>query len=106
RLGKLNGHIESGLTAQSGQQSVRTLFFYYFNDSFYGYRLDINNIGGGHIRHYRSGIAVYENNIIAFFLKGLACLCSRIIKLGGLSDDNGPAADYKNLFKVSSLWHY
>ena len=58
------------------------------------------------IGHDSGRIRVNENDLIPFFLQGLACLSSRVIKLTGLAYDNGSGTQDHNFLQIHALPTY
>ena len=102
---QLHGKVQSCLTANAGQYSIRTLIPYDFCDVFQGQRLHIDLVCNGSIRHNRGGIGVAQHHLIAFFLQSQTSLCTGVVKLCRLANDDGTGTDHQHLFDVCSLRH-
>ncbi len=97
--------IQSRLSAERGQNGLRS---FSFNNASDGFRLDgfyVGSVSEFRIRHDGGGIRIHQHHFIALFLQSFDRLSARIIKLAGLSDDNGAATDDENFFNVRSFWH-
>ena len=102
---KLHGQRQAGLAAQPGQQAVGPLLF---NDSRHGLdgqRLQVNFIGQVLIGHDGGRVAVYQHDVQPFVLEHPACLGAGIVKLCGLADNDGPAADHQHFADLLIFWH-
>ena len=87
---KLHRQIESGLSAKSRQEGVRTLFGYYFFKDFRNQWLYVGDIGHLRIRHNCGGIGIDQYHFIAFFPKGFTGLASGVVEFAGLAYNNRP----------------
>ena len=104
-FGKLHCKVKPCLTADSGNDSVRTFVSANPCDKFKGQRLHVNLVGDGGISHDGRGVGVAQNYLVALFLKGEARLSSGIVKLCRLTDNNRSRADNQDLFYISALGH-
>ena len=102
---ELHRKVESGLTADAGDYRVRALIAADTREVFERQRLHIDFIGYGSIGHYRCGVRVREDDLVALLTQGEARLGSRIVELGSLTDDYRTRADNEHLFYISSLRH-
>jgi hypothetical protein len=104
-LGNLDGGIESGLAAQGGQQGVGP---FPFNDPGHTFRGDGLDIGGGRRSPGSvmmvAGLELIKNDLIPLFLEGLDRLGPGIVEFAGLTDDDRPGADDKDLFVYLYVW--
>ena len=99
------GEVKPRLTAKPGKNCVGAFKAKYLRDVFKGQRLHIYFVGDMGVGHYRRGVRVHKYNGIALFFKGETGLCARIVKLGGLTDNDRSGADYKYFFYVGAFWH-
>ncbi|CAB0555919.1 hypothetical protein CIP107528_01329 [Corynebacterium diphtheriae] len=58
------------------------------------------------IRHDCRRIRVDQSDTKSFFFKNSARLCSGIVKLTRLSDNDWTGTDNQDVFDVIALWHY
>ena len=99
-LRQLHGQGQASLSTQRRQNAVRLLLL---DDPLHGFqcqRLNIDMIRHGLIRHNCCGIRVNENDFQALLLQCAAGLRSRIVKLRGLSDDDGPGTNHHYLLEI------
>ena len=68
-------------------------------------RLDIGAVGRVRIGHDRGRVRIDEDDAVAFRAQGLAGLCSRIVELAGLADDDRACADDQDGRDVGPLGH-
>ena len=85
---QLHGKVQTCLTAQGRKNAVWLLFQDQLLYHFYGKRLNVNTVCNIFICHDCSRIGVQKNNLQTFFLQGTASLCSCIVKLCCLADDD------------------
>ena len=97
-LVQLHGQRQAGLAAQSGQNGVGLFLFDDPLDGLRGQRLQIDLVRHGLVGHDGGGVGVAQHHVHAGFLQNAAGLGAGIVKLGGLSDDNGAGADDEYLF--------
>ena len=103
---KLHCKVKTGLTADTGNDSVGTLITEYFCHVFKGKGFHIHLIGNGGVCHNGCGVGVNQHNLVAFFFKCKTRLSACIVKFRRLTDNDRAGADYKYLFKVCSLCHF
>ena len=102
---KFGAEIEAGLAAEIGKERIRSFFG---DDLFHALcikRFDIGDVRHLGIRHDRGGIGIDKNDLITKTVESLAGLCSGIIKLTCLADDDGARADDQDLMDISTLCH-
>ena len=104
-LFQLHGKIQSGLSANSGDDSIRALKADNLCHIFQRQRFHIDLIRNCRIRHNGCRIGVTEDDLIAFLLQGEAGLRACIVKFRCLSNDDGAGADNQYLLYVSSFRH-
>ena len=105
RFGQFRRQVQAGLPAQCRQQAVGPLFGDDALDKLDVQRLDIDRIGGFRVGHDRRRVGVDQHDRDAFLAQRLAGLRPGIVKLGGLPDDNRPAADDEDFLNVWISWH-
>ena len=103
--GQVQGTVQGGLTAHSGQQGIR--FFRLDNARHRAplYRLDIGGIRHGRVGHDGGRIGIDQHNPVTLFAQGLAGLRTGIVKFTGLPDDNWAGAQNQDGLNVGSLRH-
>ncbi len=94
------------MAAEGGQQGIWPLLFDNLCHGFRGNRFNVNLVSRIRIRHYGGGVGVDEHHLIPLFLKGLARLCTGIVKFTGLTYDDGACTYNKNFFYVCTFWHF
>ena len=104
-FGELHGEVQSRLTADAGDYCVRALIAADTREIFERQRLHIDFIGYSCVGHYRCGVRVREDDLVALLTQGEARLSSRIVEFGRLTDDYRARADNEHLFYISSLRH-
>ncbi len=104
-LGKLDRGVQARLTAERGKQCVGAFGGDDLFDEFRGDGLDVGAIGHGRVGHDGCGVGVNQHHAVALFLEHLAGLCSRIVELARLADDDGAGADDENGRDVGALRH-
>ena len=104
-LVQLHGKIQCCLAAQCGKHTVRFLNLYQLFQNFNGQRFYIYFISDIFIRHNGGRIRVHKNNFNPFFFQGTACLCSGIVKLCSLSDNDRTGTNDQYFFYIRILRH-
>ena len=99
---QFGAEVQSGLSTQVREQRIRALFFNDLSQTVYVQRLNISHICCLRIRHNRSRIGIDQHNLIAEFSQCLAHLCSRIIELTRLSDNDWTGTDNQYFVNVIS----
>ena len=99
-------HIKTGLSADTGNDSVGALVSDYLRDVFKGQGLHIYLVRNGGVGHYRCGVGVYEDYLIALLLQRKTRLRTCVIELCRLTDNDRTGADYHDSFDVCSLCHF
>ena len=90
---KLHGKVQSCLASQCRKHAVRLFFDNQLFYDLYGQRLNINSVCNVFIGHNGRRIGVEQNNLNAFLFQRTARLCSGVVKLCRLSDDNRTGTD-------------
>ena len=103
---QIHGNIQTGLSAQCGQNGVRTFFFDDFLYTGNGHRFNINLICHCLVGHNGCRVGVNQNNLQTFFPQRTACLCACIVKFCCLTDDNRTGAKYHYLMNILTQRHY
>lgn len=103
--GQVHCQVQTGLTAEIGDQGVRTLFLDDFLDRVQGHRLNIYLVRHGLIGHDGCGVGVYQNDLQTLFTQGTACLSACVVELGRLTDDDGAGAQYHDFVDIFSQRH-
>ena len=102
---QLHSQIQTGLSADAGNDGIRALVANDLGNVFQGQRLHVDLVGNHRIGHDRSRVGVAQHDLIALFPQRQACLGACIVKFGGLSNDDGTRADDQNFLNVRSLCH-
>ena len=103
--GQVHCQVQTGLTAEVGDQGVRTLFLDDFLDRVQGHRLNIYLVSHGLIGHDGCRVGVYQNDLQTLFTQGAACLSACVVELGRLTDDDGAGAQYHDFVDIFSQRH-
>ena len=104
-LGQSQREVQTGLTSQGGQQSVRALRRDDRRHKLRGQRLDVDAVGHLDIGHDGGRVAVDKDDLNALLAEGAAGLGAGVVKLSSLADDNRSRADDKDLPDVGPLRH-
>src|SRR5207253_11306787 len=104
-LGELHRDVESRLTPHRWKQCVGTLLCDNELDVLRRHRLDVGPVSELRIRHDGRRIRVDEDDLEALFLQRLRRLCTRIVELSPLTDDDRTGANNQNSVDVGSLRH-
>ena len=91
---KLHGKVQSCLSSQCWKHAVRLFFDNQLFYNLYGQRLNINSVCNVFIGHNGRRIGVEQNNLNTFLFQRTARLCSGIVKLCRLSNNNRTGTDY------------
>src|SRR5699024_1186449 len=97
--------VKCGLPAHGGQQGIG---FFTFADLFKrlpGNWFDVGDIGRFRVGHDGSRVAVDQDGAITLCLQGLAGLCTGIVELASLSNDDWPGTDNENAGNICTLGH-
>ena len=86
---QLHGKVQSGLTADAGDDGVGPLVADDFRDIFQGQRLHVHLVGDDGVRHDGGGVRVAQHHLVALFLQGKTGLGARVVKLRRLTNDDG-----------------
>ena len=102
---QIEGAVQCRLPTHGGQQRIGAFFLNDFGNHSPINRFNIGSIGHLGIGHDGSRIGIDQNNPITLFPERLAGLCTRIVKLTGLTDHNRTGTDNQDTFDVCSFWH-
>ena len=105
-LVEVHGQVETGLSAQGGQDRVGPLLLDDLGHRGDVQRLDIDVVGDVLVGHDGGGVGVDQHHLHTLFLQGAAGLGAGVVKLGGLTDDDGPGAQHQDFFDIGILRHY
>ena len=97
--------VQRRLATHRRQQRVRPLALDDLRDHRPGDRLDVRDVRHLRIRHDRGGIAVHEDDAIAFLAQRLARLRTGIVELARLPNDDRAGADDQDRLNVRALRH-
>ena len=92
-VGEFAREVESGLSAERGQEAFGALAGDDALEDGNGERLDVDGVGDFGVGHDGGGIGVDEDAAHAFLAHGLAGLRSGVVELGGLADDDRAGPD-------------
>ena len=104
-LSRLDGRIQTGLSAQGGQEGVRAFQLDNPGHHFRRHRLNIGPVGHFRVGHDGGRVAVDQNHLIAFFFQGLAGLGAGVVKLAGLTDNDRARTDDHNFMQICPFRH-
>ena len=102
---QLHGKVQACLSANAGQYGVWTLIPYDFCDVFQSQRLHIHLICDRGVGHDGGRVGVAQHHLIALLLQSQTSLCTGIVKLCRLTNNDGTGTDHQHLFDVRSLRH-
>ena len=102
-LRELDGEVQTGLSAEAGDQGVRALVADDLGYVFQCERLHVHLVSDVGVRHDGRGVGVDEDDLVSLFLKRETCLGAGIVKLRRLSDhDRTGSDDHYFLYVVPS----
>ena len=104
-ISKLYCHVKADLSAKRGKKGIRTFSLDDFRYEWERNRFDIYTVSNIYVGHDCGWIAVDKNNFHAFFSKRAAGLCTSVVKLCSLSDDNRTRANDENFFHIF-IYHF
>ena len=87
------GEVQRRLAAQAGEQALRLLLRDDRLDDLDGERLEVDRVGDRGVGHDRGRVRVDEDRADALGPQRAAGLRPGVVELGGLPDDDGPAAE-------------
>ena len=102
---QLSAQVQTGLAAQVGQQGIGALLGNDLLQTLHIQRLNIGNISSLGVSHDGGGIGVDQHDLVTKLAQSLTGLRAGVVKLTGLTNDDGAGADDKNLVDISSLRH-
>ena len=105
-LAQLHGEVQTGLTAEVGQQRVRVLLLDDLLNGLYGHRLDVNLVCHGLVGHDGCRVGVDQNDLQTLFAQCAAGLRACIVELGRLTDYDRAGAQYHYLMNILAKRHY
>ena len=98
--------VQSRLSSQSRKYAVRLFLDDQLLHNLYGQRLNVNTVCDILVRHNGRRIGVQKHNLDAFLFQGTAGLCSCVVKLCSLSDNDRTGTNDQYFFNLRILWHY
>ena len=101
-----HSQVQPRLTSESGENAFWSFLFYDLLHGLFRNRFQIHFIRNSLIGHDGGRIAVDQNGLYALLGNGFAGLGSGVVKLGGLSDDDGTGTDDEYLFQCKIPRHY
>ena len=105
-LAQLHGEVQTGLTAEVGQQRVRMFLFDDLLNGFDRHRLDVNLVRHSLVGHDGCRVGVYQNNLQTLLAQCAARLRACIVELGSLTDNDRAGAQYHYLMNILAQRHY
>ena len=105
-LAQLHGEVQTGLTAEVGQQGVRVLLLDDFLNGLYGHRLDVDLVRHSLVGHDGCRVGVNKNDLQTLFAQCAAGLRACVVELGRLTDDDRAGAQYHYLMNILAKRHY
>src|SRR5699024_10701843 len=104
--GQFHGQVQTSLTAQVGQDGVGPLLLNDPGDGLGVEGLNVYMIRNVRVSHDGGGVAVDQHYLDPFAFQGTAGLGAGVVKLGGLTNDNGTGTDHQYLFNTGVFRHY
>ena len=104
-LFQLHGKIQSRLAADAGDDGVRPLKADDTGDIFQRQRLHVNLVRDGGVGHDGRGVAVAQNDLVAFLFQGKTGLGTGIVEFRRLTDDDGAGANDQNFLQIGTFRH-
>ena len=104
-LVQLHGQGQARLAAQARQDGVGLFFLDDAFDGLHRQRLQVDLVGHGLVGHDGGGVGVAQHHVDAGLLQHTAGLGAGVVKLGGLSDDDGAGADDQDFLDGSIERH-
>ena len=95
---QLHGQGQSGLTAQTRQQTVGLLLFNDPLQCVQGQGLQVDLIRQSLVSHNGGGVGVHQHYVHPRLLQDAAGLGAGVVKLRRLTDDDGAGTDHQHLF--------
>ena len=105
RPGELDRKIERCLSAQRGQERVRTLPLQHRGDALEIERLDVGAVGEARVGHDRGRVRVDDDRAVSVLPQDLQRLTAGIVELAGLADDDRARADHAHALEVAPRRH-
>ena len=102
---ELDRKVESGLSADAGQDRVRALFSDDLGNVLHGQGFHVNFIRDGSVRHDGGRVGVAQDDLIALLFQGEAGLGAGVVELGGLPDHDGAGADDEYFMDIVAFRH-
>ena len=102
---ELHGKRQPGLSAEPGQQTVRTFLFDDAAERLGGQRLKIDGVRKLFIRHDGGGVGVYQDGADSLLPQHAAGLGAGVIELRRLPDDDRPGADDQDAVYAAVFRH-
>ena len=102
---EIHGEVEGRLAAEGGEERIGAFALEDGLEALRGEGLDVGAVGGGRVGHDGGRIGIHEDDLVAFGTEGFASLCTGVVELASLADDDGAGADEKNLVEVGAFRH-
>ena len=104
-LCELHCEIQPRLAADAGDYCVRELIAADASEVFERERLHIYLIRDRGVGHYRGGVGVCKDDLVALLFERKARLSARVVKFGSLTYDDGARAYDEHLVYIISFGH-
>ena len=104
-LKQCHREVETSLSTKCWQNCVGLFTFDDLRQNLRRERFDVRAVRKIRISHDGGGVRVRKDNAITLRFQHTACLCSRVVKLAGLSDHNRPRANNQDGVDVITAWH-
>ena len=104
----IQGHadIQARLSAETGQNAVRTFLLDDLRHRLFRDRLQVNPVRNPVVCHDGGRITVHQDGLDPFFGDGLAGLGAGVVELSSLADDDRTGSDDHYLLQSEISWHY
>ena len=102
---QLHHEVQTRLTANAGDDGIGALVAQDAGHILQRQRFHIHLVRNGGVGHNGGGVGVHQHHLVALLLQRQTRLRTCVVKLCGLSDDDGPRADDHDFLQVCSLCH-
>ena len=97
--------VQTGLATEVWQQCIRTFLGDDLLQTGYVERLNIGHIRDLRIGHDRGRVRIDQHDLVTQLAQCLTSLCTGIVELTRLTDDDRTRADDQHFVDICSLWH-
>jgi hypothetical protein len=102
---ELHGQVQTGLSAQGGQNGIGALLAQDLAEDLDVEGLDVGGVGEVGIGHDGGRVRVGQDRAIALFAQHPAGLRARVVELAGLADHDGTGSDDEDRLEVVTAGH-